>query len=228
MSKNHYLSPETLEQKTKQNKQNKILFILLLILFIPPLVLFPAYPKNEWQYDIYRYITKEMLVIIGTEGPLPFFTILSSVYTTFILLIFSCYFCFVFFKKIGINDEFQEFFFSKFFQVEFESSKKYPWLEKPIIKKTIVSLIFIGSFYLAVYHFVAFENITLQDGSRRGALIQLSYNFKIGVLIWESCFNLFLIFPIFYFLFLSIYLLNYFLRGLGSGKTITPQKTSPK
>ena len=97
MSKNRYVSPEALEQQTKQKKQNKILFILL---FIPPLVLFPAYPKNEWQYDIYRYITNEMLVIIGTEGPLPFFTILSSVYTTFILLVFSCYFCFVFYKKI--------------------------------------------------------------------------------------------------------------------------------
>ncbi|MFK4205789.1 hypothetical protein [Acinetobacter junii] len=97
MSKNRYVSPEALEQQTKQKKQNKILFILL---FIPPLVLFPAYPKNQWQYDIYRYITNEMLVIIGTEGRLPFFNILSSVYTTFILLVFSCYFCFVFYKKL--------------------------------------------------------------------------------------------------------------------------------
>ncbi|MGR0304364.1 hypothetical protein [Acinetobacter beijerinckii] len=84
MSKNHYVSPEALEQKTKQNKQNKILFILLLILFIPPLVLFPAYPKNQWQYDIYRYITKEMLVISGTEGPLPFLLF----FQVFILLLF--------------------------------------------------------------------------------------------------------------------------------------------
>ncbi|WP_434780879.1 hypothetical protein [Acinetobacter junii] len=68
MSKNRYASPEALEQQTKQKKQNKILFILLFFLFIPPLVLFPAYPKNQWQYDIYRYITNEMLVIIGTEG----------------------------------------------------------------------------------------------------------------------------------------------------------------
>lgn len=228
MSKNRYVSPEALEQQTKQKKQNKILFILLFILFIPPLVLFPAYPKNQWQYDIYRYITNEMLVIIGTEGPLPFFTILSSVYTTFILLVFSCYFCFVFYKKIGINDEFQVFFFSKFFQIEFESSKKYPFLEKPIIKEIIVSLIFVGCFFLALYHFVAFENITLHDGSHRGALIQLSYNFKIGVLIWESCLNLLLIFPIFYFLFLIIYLINYFVRGLGSGKIILTQKTEAK
>lgn len=80
MSKNRYVSPEALEQQTKK-KQNKILFILL---FIPPLVLFPAYPKNQWQYDIYRYITNEMLVIIGTEGLLPFFNILSSIYTTFL------------------------------------------------------------------------------------------------------------------------------------------------
>lgn len=92
------------------------------------------------------------------------------------------------------------FFFSKFFQIEFESSKKYPLLKKPIIKEIIISLIFVCCFFLALYHFVAFENITLQDGSHRGALIQLSYNFKIGVLIWESCLNLLLIFSIFYYL----------------------------
>lgn len=84
-----------------------------------------------------------------------------------------------------------------------------------------------GCFFLALYHFVAFENITLQDGSHRGALIQLSYNFKIGVLIWESCLNQLLIFPIF-FLFLIIYLINYFVRGLDSGKIILTQKTEAK
>ncbi|WP_236766758.1 hypothetical protein [Acinetobacter junii] len=120
------------------------------------------------------------------------------------------------------------FFFSKFFHIEFESSKKYPFLEKPIIKEIIISLIFVGCFFLALYHFVAFENITLQDDSHRGALIQLSYNFKIGVLIWESCLNLLLIFPIFYFLFLIIYLINYFVRGLGSGKIILTQKTEDR
>jgi len=227
MSKNRYVSPEALEQQTKQKKQNKILFILLFILFIPPLVLFPAYPKNQWQYDIYRYITNEMLVIIGTEGPLLFFTILSSVYTVFILLVFSCYFCFLFYKKIGVNKAFQEKIYSKFFQAEFDTSKKHPWLEKPLIKKTIVSGMFFFCFLMGMIHFLL-DNISFQDGSRRGALIQLGYNYRIGVLFWESTFSVFTIFPFFYFGFLFIYIVNYFFRGLGTGKMNIPQKVVPK
>ena len=40
--------------------------------FIIPLFVFPTYPKNEWQYEIYQYITQIMHVTIGTKGPLPF------------------------------------------------------------------------------------------------------------------------------------------------------------
>lgn len=76
-------------------------------------------------------------------------------------------------------------------------------------------------------HFLL-ENISFQDGSRRGALIQLGYNYRIGVLFWESTFSVFTIFPFFYFGFLFIYLVNYFFRGLGTGKIIIPQKVVPK
>ena len=34
-----------LEQRAKYKKQNKILLVFLLILFVPPLLLFPAFPK---------------------------------------------------------------------------------------------------------------------------------------------------------------------------------------
>lgn len=76
MSKKPYKSEEMQEHEKKIKKQNKILFILLILFFIPPLCLFPAYPKTYWQYNIYEYITKNMLITVGTKGPLPFFTIL--------------------------------------------------------------------------------------------------------------------------------------------------------
>lgn len=215
------------QQRAKHKKQNKILLVFLLILFVPPLLLFPTFPKNLWQYEIYRYITEQMLISVGTKGPLPFFTILSSVYYTIMTSIFGCYICFLFIKKVGVNKEFQEKIYSKFFQAEFDASKKHPWLEKPLIKKTIVSGIFFFCFIMGMTHFLL-DNISFQDGSRRGALIQLGYNYRIGVLLWESTFSIFTIFPFFYFGFLFVYLFNYFFRGLGTGKIIIPPKMGHK
>ena len=216
-----------LEQREKHKKQNKILLVFLLILFVPPLLLFPAFPKNLWQYEIYRYITESMFIIIGTKGPLPFFTILSSIYVTLVMLVLSVYLCFVFIKNVGIKKQFQEVIYSKFFHAEFEASKKYPWLEKSFIKKTIVSGMFFFCFVMSLIHFLI-DDISFQDGSRRGALIQLGYNYRIGVLVWESVFSICTVFPFFYFGFLFIYLFNYFFRGLGSGKIIIPQKVVNK
>lgn len=216
-----------LEQQAKHKKQNKVLLVFLLILFVPPLLLFPAYPRNQWQFEIYRYITEQMLITVGTKGPLPFFTILSSIYCTVLTFVAGCCICLLFIKKIGVNKAFQEKIYSKFFQAEFEASKKYPWLEKPWIKKTIVSGMFLFCFIMGMGHFLL-ENISFQDGSRRGALIQLGYNYRIGVLFWESTFSIFTIFPFFYFGFLFIYLFNYFFRGLGTGKINIPQKVVRK
>ena len=59
------------------------------------------------------------------------------------------------------------------------------------------------------------------------ALIKLGYNYRLGVLFWESIISLFNVFPIFYLIFFTLYLINYFIFGLGSGKIILPQ-TKPK
>ncbi|ENX14476.1 hypothetical protein F895_02431 [Acinetobacter sp. CIP 64.2] len=204
MSTKRYVARELLEQHTKQKKQEKleqrrlaheqrakekrqakIHITLLIIVFILPLFLFPAYPRNQWQYEIYRYITEQMLITVGTKGPLPFFTILSSIYCTVVASIFGFYLCFLFIKRVGVNKAFQEKIYSKFFQAEFDASKKHPWLEKPLIKKTIVSGMFFFCFLMGLIHFLL-DNISFQDGSRRGALIQLGYNYRIGVLFWES------------------------------------------
>jgi len=216
-----------LEQRAKEKRQAKIHISLLIIVFILPLFLFPVYPRNQWQYEIYRYITEQMLITVGTKGPLPFFTILSSIYCTIVASIFGFYLCFLFIKRVGVNKEFQEKIYSKFFQAEFDASKKHPWLEKPLIKKTIVSGMFFFCFLMGLIHFLL-DNISFQDGSRRGALVQLGYNYRIGVLFWESTFSVFTIFPFFYFGFLFIYLVNYFFRGLGTGKINIPQKVGRK
>ena len=121
MSKKPYKSEEMQEHEKKIKKQNKILFILLILFFIPPLCLFPAYPKTYWQYNIYEYITKNMLITVGTKGPLPFFTILSSIYLTAFSFLLGCYICLIYIRKYGLKKEFQQKFYSLFFQAEFSS-----------------------------------------------------------------------------------------------------------
>lgn len=223
MSSKSYI--ETGMQKDKVNKRKLylILFCFCLIFFIIPLLLFPAYPKNHWQYSIYEYITRTLFITVGIKGTLPFFTILSSIYITVFSFLFGCYICLIYIRKYGLKKEFQQKFYSKFFQAEFSSSHKYPWLEKPFIKKTLVSAIYLSCFAMGVIHFF-YDDISFKSSSSRGALISLSYNYKVGVLFWELMFTMFSVFPIFYLVFLLLYLFNYFVLGLGSGKVIPPQK----
>lgn len=216
-----------LEQQAKAKRKAIAVIACLMIVFVLPIFLFPAYPRNQWQYEIYRYISEQMLITVGSKGPLPFFTILSSIYYTLITSVIGGYLSFLFIQRTGVGKAFQEKIYSKFFQDEFKASKKYPWLEKPLIKKTIVSGIFLLLLLMGILHFI-FDEISLQDGSLKGALIQFSYNYRLGVIFWEACISIITIFPFFYFGFLIIYLVNYFFRGLGTGKIIMPPKVVHK
>ncbi|HFG6920993.1 Uncharacterised protein [Acinetobacter baumannii] len=220
MASKNFLS--TLPRKIKENKGS---IAICFILFIIPLFVFPTYPKNEWQYEIYQYITQIMHVTIGTKGPLPFFTILYSLYITIVMFIVGCVICYFFIRKYGINNAYQEEIYKLFFKAEFESSKKYHWLEKPLIKKTLVSSTFAGCFVMGIIHFIE-DDITQQRPRRRGGLIAFSYNYRVGVMFWEIVTTVFSIFPIFYFGLLFLYIINYFFRGLGTGKVVVLEKTS--
>ncbi|QIT18445.1 hypothetical protein [Acinetobacter pittii] len=222
MASKNFLS--TLARKSKENKGT---IAICSILFIIPLFVFPAYPKNEWQYQLYQYITQTMHVTVGTKGPLPFFTILYSIYITIVMFFVGCVISYFFIKKYGINKAYQEEIYKFFFKAEFESSKKYPWLEKPLIKKTLVSSTFAGCFVMGIFHFIE-DDITQQRPRRRGGLISLCYNYRVGVMFWEIISTAFSIFPIFYFGLLFLYIINYFFRGLGTGKVDIPLEVPSK
>ncbi len=68
MASKNFLS--TLARKSKENRGN---IALCSILFIIPLFVFPTHPKNEWQYELYQYITQTMHVTVGTERPITVF-----------------------------------------------------------------------------------------------------------------------------------------------------------
>ncbi len=176
MASKNFLS--TLARKSKENRGN---IALCSILFIIPLFVFPTHPKNELQYELYQYITQTMHVTVGTKGPLPFFTILYSLYITIVMFFVGCVICSFFIKKYGVNKAYQEEIYKFFFKAEFESSKKYPWLEKPLIKKTLVSSTFAGCFVMGIFHFIE-DDITQQRPRRRGGLISFCYNYRVGVM----------------------------------------------
>ncbi|WP_336939759.1 hypothetical protein [Acinetobacter pittii] len=222
MASKNFLS--TLARKSKENKGN---IAICSILFIIPLFVFPAYPKNEWQYELYQYITQTMHVTVGTKGPLPFFTILYSIYITIVMFFVGCVISYFFIKKYGINKAYQEEIYKFFFKAEFESSKKYPLLERPLIKKTLVSSTFAGCFVMGIFHFIE-DDITQQRPRRRGGLISFCYNYRVGVMFWEIISTAFSIFPIFYFGLLFLYIINYFFRGLGTGKVDIPLEVPSK
>jgi len=48
------------------------------------------------------------------------------------------------------------------------------------------------------------------------------------VMFWEIAVSLFSIFPIFYFGLLFLYIINYFFRGLGTGKVAIPLEVPSK
>ncbi|MGB8810915.1 MAG: hypothetical protein WCD17_16290 [Acinetobacter calcoaceticus] len=222
MASKKFLS--TIAMKSKENRGN---IALCSILFIIPLFVFPAYPKNEWQYELYQYITQIMHVTIGTKGPLPFFTILYSIYITIVMFFLGCTVCYFFIKEYGINKVYQEEIYKFLFKAEFESSKKYPWLEKPLIKKTLVSTTFAICLIMGIFHFID-DDISQHRPRRKGGLIAFSYNYRVGVMFWEIAVSLFSIFPIFYFGLLFLYIINYFFRGLGTGKVTIPIKVPSK
>jgi hypothetical protein len=80
---------------------------------------------------------------------------------------------------------------------------------------------------MGILHFI-YDDITQQRPRRRGGLIVLGYNYRVGVMFWEIVTTVFSIFPIFYFGLLFLYIINYFFRGLGTGKVAIPLEVPSK
>ncbi len=210
--------------KYKYRKQNILLCILLLILFIPPVLLFPAYPETVWQDTIYRYITENLHITVGINGPLPFFTVLSNLYTTIFIIFLGSYLFYLLVQKFGLEREFQQEFFKLSFQSVFRPSDQYPW-RKIIIFKIILMVCVLTMLCFFIFLHNQAENISFK--SYKKETFYLLYHFKLGIILGEIFINLFLILPFFYFLTFMIYLINY-LRGLGTGKIISPMPPARK
>ena len=100
-----------------------------------------------------------MHVTIGTKGPLPFLRFLQPLYNHSHVYCWLCYMLFLLenmeliklIKRKSINS------FSK----PNLNLQKYRWLEKPLVKKTLVSSTFAGCFVMGIIHFIE-DDITQQ------------------------------------------------------------------
>lgn len=212
-------------QKKKKNKQ-RFLFLLAL-LFVPPLLLFPAMPRSAWEYNLYQMISQDLHITIGANGPLPFFTMLSSLYTSVYALLLMSYWSMQFIRTHGLGQQFQQQYYELLFDYRSKHAEKFPLMDHPVFKKICISLLFIIALVIGVFHFVL-DDVSLPSSSRRGALFELMYNFKLGVISAELLMSLIYWAPIFYFLFLLIYIIN-LVRGLEAGKCTVPMpKSQPK
>ena len=206
---------------TQFHLELKWVLIISFFLFIPPLLLFPASPDptSTWQIPLYQFITEKLHITIGTKGPLPFFTILTSIYVSVVMIVFGMMGCSKFFKYHGVNEKYQEKIYSLFFSSEFDFSKKLPFLEKPFIKKFIITCMVSLIVLLGVAHFL-YDDISTIPTRGKGRFFHHCYNYKIGVIFMESFLTLISVALLFYFPLVAVYLFNYFLRGKGLGRSV--------
>lgn len=175
----------------------------------------PDTPVYDWHYKIFKFITQDLKITIGFNGPLPLYTPIVSIYITLLVSVIGFYLIFKFIKQYGIGKCYQERIYD---QVMYFIDAKYTrWLVNyPLLRKIYIysiHLLFIG---ISIWHF-SDDNISFVR-SRKGSLIALGYQYRLGVIVWEYMFQFLLIGNLICMIFYSIYTLN-ILRGLGWGNT---------
>ncbi|AOA59313.1 hypothetical protein [Acinetobacter larvae] len=206
-------------QPHKTKKQNHFKLIVAAIIFIIPLLFFPAEAHSNWQYSIYKLLSEKFYLRIGQHGPLPFFTVLTSIYSVLIIFILESYIFLLFLRKQGCTKNYQQFCYDFLTSNKFGPFKTFTGLNHPLLQNSMLFAGF-GIVYIGIILSFFDADISIQQ-SRRGALFHFAYNYRIGVIIVEMLRNLFSIMPIFLFLATMLYLFN-IVRGVGYGK-IKPQ-----
>ena len=182
-----------------------------------PLVFFlflPNAPIKAWQYQLLEFIHQDLNITLGANGPLPLYTPVVAIYIAMISLVF-CIFClYKFIQEYGMGKKFQEKIYAQ--TITFIDAKYTRWLIRyPILRKFYIYSVHLLFIAMTCWHF-SDENISFHR-SRKGGLIALGYQYRVGVILWEYLFQILFIGNI---IALCLYILYSFniLRGLGWGK----------
>lgn len=182
----------------------------MVILFLP------AHVQTNWQLKFYQFIVQQLHITVGMNGPLPFFTAVLSTYFTIIGFIIGSLILIYIFKNFGMDKRYQDMVYSHLLSLDFSNSKRLQKLANNPVFKFLYTL-FLILFCLAMGILILVDPDISYAHGRRGALIGLSYQYRLGVIIWEFFGQCFLIASLVSLVSLSVYLLN-IIRGLGNGQ----------
>lgn len=204
--------------------KKKILSIYILCAINAPclfLIFLPDQPNEKWQVDLLRFIHKDLHLTLGANGPIPLFTVLVSIYTMIVVGCFFLYTSFKYYKKIGIGREFQNRIF-KYIDLNFFNSKHTIWLkDRPILRKLCIYFSHVSFVAISVWHFTD-ENISFHKG-RRGGIIGMAYQHRLGVIVMEYLFQLLIIGNMYLLMIYILYTFN-IIRGYGWGNEVQYHK----
>ena len=201
-------------------KNNKTFRTIVVTAFSYPLFMMlflPAVPRAPWQEYLFSIITQQLHIVVGLNGPLPFFTVVVSAYLGFWVMIITIWSLINILKKYGVGKKFQQACY-QYIDEEIVNGKYTRWLKQhPILLKLYVMLLILFSSLIGFWHLFDVD-ISFVRG-RRGGLLALGYQYKLGVIIWESMFYIFSVFSLVMSFLFGLYIFN-ILRGLGRGNNI--------
>lgn len=217
-------------QATKQNQKNGekiaaavIGLPLLMMLFLPARV------SSDWQVNVFEFITQKLHISVGLNGPLPFFSVVVSAYLGLVAIVLTGWVLMRALKRWGMGKEFQRMCY-RFIEENALDTKYTRWLKRfPLLLKIYLLVLIFLLIMLSVIHLFDADISIKSDrhyGRRRGQLVALSYQYRIGVIIWEMIFHLMTVASSAILFLFCLYVFN-ILRGLGRGLPPSDQNPQP-
>ena len=203
---------------TKNNKTFRMIAVTAFSYPLFMMLFLPAVPRAPWQEYLFSIITQQLHIVVGLNGPLPFFTVVVSAYLGFWVMIITIWSLINILKKYGVGKKFQQACY-QYIDEEIVNGKYTRWLKQhPILLKLYLMLIILFGLMIGFWHLFD-TDISIDHGQRRGALLRLAYQYKLGIMLMESIFYIFSVFSLVILFLFGLYIFN-ILRGLGRGNNI--------
>lgn len=204
----------------KPHKNTRLSILIAAIGFPLFMMLFlPAQANHDWEIFLFDLLTEKLQLSVALNGPLPFYTVVVSAYLGMVIFILGIWILIWRAKTVSLGVEFQQACYRYLDESVLNSKynrwiRRYPWLAKLYVAFVVLLIIL---FCLAIGMWHLFDpDISFHRG-RRDGLIVLGYQYRIGIIIWETAFHIFTVAAIGCVIISGLYLFN-LLRGLGWGK----------
>ena len=93
---------------TKNNKTFRTIAVTAFSYPLFMMLFLPAVPRAPWQEYLFLIITQQLHIVVGLNGPLPFFTVVVSAYLGFCVMLITIWSLIAILKKYGVGKKFQQ------------------------------------------------------------------------------------------------------------------------